>query len=104
MDRPALRLIAALLGLLGAASLVWMFQGLGGGNRVGNGFFHGIGGRGAKLGHQLRTEVSRALRGGQGKNGVPVQRRVSRTHRAGDAIVRGHGHPLGLGGGDGGVG
>lgn len=34
MDRPALRLIAALLGLLGAASLVWMFQGLGGGNRV----------------------------------------------------------------------
>ena len=34
MDRPALRLIAALLGLLGAASLVWMFQGLGGGNRA----------------------------------------------------------------------
>lgn len=33
MDRPAAALVAALLGLLAMSSLVWMFQGLGGGNR-----------------------------------------------------------------------
>ncbi|MBV0892613.1 iron chelate uptake ABC transporter family permease subunit [Paracoccus sp. Z118] len=33
MDRPAATLIAALLALLAASSLVWMFQGIGGGNR-----------------------------------------------------------------------
>lgn len=33
MDRPAAALIAALLGLLAVSSLVWMFQGIGGGNR-----------------------------------------------------------------------
>lgn len=34
MDRTAATLIAALLGLLAAVSLVWMFQGIGGGNRA----------------------------------------------------------------------
>ena len=34
MDRAAATLIAALLALLAAASLVWMFQGIGGGNRA----------------------------------------------------------------------
>lgn len=34
MDRTAVTLIAALMALLGAASLVWMFQGIGGGNRT----------------------------------------------------------------------
>lgn len=34
MDRPAATLIAALLALLAASSLVWMFQGIGGGNRA----------------------------------------------------------------------
>lgn len=34
MDRRAATLIGALLGLLAASSLVWMFQGIGGGNRA----------------------------------------------------------------------
>lgn len=34
MDRTAATLIAALMALLAAASLVWMFQGIGGGNRA----------------------------------------------------------------------
>lgn len=34
MDRAAATLIAALLALLATASLVWMFQGIGGGNRA----------------------------------------------------------------------
>lgn len=34
MDRAAVTLIAALLGVLGASALVWMFGGIGGGNRA----------------------------------------------------------------------
>lgn len=34
MDRPSATLIAALLAVLAASSLVWMFQGIGGGNRA----------------------------------------------------------------------
>lgn len=34
MDRTAAILIAVLMTLLAAASLVWMFQGIGGGNRA----------------------------------------------------------------------
>ena len=33
MDRPAATLIAALLGVLALSALIWMFQGIGGGNR-----------------------------------------------------------------------
>ena len=33
MDRQGLPLLAALLALLAAAALVWMLQGIGGGNR-----------------------------------------------------------------------
>ncbi|HRO14378.1 MAG TPA: hypothetical protein PLL33_04925 [Paracoccus sp. (in: a-proteobacteria)] len=33
MDRQAVPLFAALLGVLAASALIWMFQGIGGGNR-----------------------------------------------------------------------